>query len=117
MKRLPDWPARLAAVLREAERRPFDDARWNCGRFVLACVEAMTGQRPSWRAAPTLEAMAASAGFPPIAPALARPGDAVMAPDPDRLGIVVTAGRAVFVGPRGLLHIPAASCAAAWRIG
>lgn len=117
MTRLPDWSARLAAVLHAAENRPFDDARWNCARFVLACIEAMTGQRPSWHTAPTLEAMAASAGFQPILPSFTRPGDAVMAPGPDRLGVAVEAGRAAFIGPRGLLHAPITTCSVAWRIG
>ena len=43
MARMPDWPARLAALLAAVEARPFDAHRWNCGRFALASVEACTG--------------------------------------------------------------------------
>jgi len=45
--RLADWPERLAALVSAAEHRPFDAARWNCGRFAMAAVVACTGQRPS----------------------------------------------------------------------
>lgn len=117
MIRVPDWPSRLSATLRDAERRPFDDIRWNCGRFVLACIEACTGIKPVWRSLPTLEQTADSAGFQRIPAAFAAIGDVVLARDPDRLGVVIMAGEAAFVSMRGLIRIPAASCATAWRIG
>jgi len=116
MSRLPDWHARLAALLAAAETRPFHAHRWNCGRFAAAAVEAMTGARPHPRILPTLEAMADSAGFPRIPPAFARAGDVVLAGDPPRLGVVVDGGRAAFVGPRGLVRVPLTTCAIAWRI-
>ena len=114
--RLPDWPERLAALITAAEHRPFDAARWNCGRFALATVMATTGRRPAWRSLPTLEAKADSAGFPRIPPAFARAGDVVLAGDPPRLGAVVDGGRAAFVGPRGLVRISLTECTTAWRI-
>ena len=117
MARLPDWPARLAALLAAAETRPFPAHRWNCGRFALAAVEACIGRRPAWRSRASLEATADSAGFPRIPPAFARPGDVVLAGDPPRLGVVVDGGRAAFVGPRGLIRAPLTICATAWRIG
>jgi hypothetical protein len=115
--RRPDWPGRLAALLSAAEARPFDAHRWNCGRFALAAVEAVTGTRLRVRVLPDLEATADSAGFPRIPAAFARTGDVVLASDPPRLGVVVDGGRAAFVGPRGLLRSPLTACAIAWRIG
>nr|WP_229678223.1 hypothetical protein [Caldovatus sediminis] len=108
---------RLAALLSAVDTRPFDAHRWNCGRFALAAVEAVTGERPAFRVQPDLVATADSAGFPRVAPLLARMGDVVLAPDPDRLGVVLDAGRAAFVGPRGLLRAPLTACTTAWRIG
>ena len=116
MARLPDWPARLAALLAAVETRPFDARCWNCGRFALASVEACTGARMRIRMHPSLEATADSAGFPRVPPAFARPGDVVLAYDPPRLGVVVDGGRAAFVGPRGLIRAPLTACTLAWRI-
>ncbi len=116
MARRPDWPARLAALLAAAEARPFDALRWNCGRFALAAVEAVTGTTPRLRILPDLEATADSAGFPRLPPAFARAGDVVLAGEPPRLGVVVEGGRAAFVGPRGLVRAPLTACTTAWRI-
>jgi len=116
MARRLDWHARLAALLAAAETRPFHAHRWNCGRFALAAVEAVTGNKPRIRVLPDLEATADSAGFPRIPPAFARAGDVVLAGDPPRLGVVVDGGRAAFVGPRGLVRAPLTACMTAWRI-
>ena len=116
-QRRADWAVRLAALLSAAEARAFDARHWNCASFALAAVEAVTGTKPSVRVLPCLAASADSAGFPRIAPAFARPGDVVLAGDPPRLGVVVEAGRAVFVGPKGLTHAPLTECSIAWRIG
>lgn len=115
--RHPDWVARLAALLREAEARAFDVRHWNCAIFALAAVEAVTGQRPRVRLLPSLSASADSAGFLRVAPLLARMGDVALAPDPDRLGVVLDAGRVAFVGPRGLIRAPVTLCTIAWRVG
>jgi hypothetical protein len=115
--RRPDWAVRLAALLSAAEARPFDLRQWNCASFALAAVEAVTGNKPSVKVLPCLAASADSAGFPRIAPAYARTGDIVLAGDAPRLGVMVEAGRAAFVGHRGLTHAPLTSCATAWRIG
>ena len=115
--RRTDWAIRLAAVLSAAEARPFDARHWNCASFALAAVQAVTGTRPKVKIHPSLEASADSTGFPRIAPAYARAGDIVLAGDPPRLGVVVEAGRAVFVGPKGLTHAPLTECSIAWRIG
>jgi hypothetical protein len=115
--RRTDWALRLAALLSATETRAFDARHWNCASFALAAVEAVTGSKPSVKVLPSLESSADSAGFPRIAPAFAQPGDIVLASDPPRLGVVVEAGRAVFVGPKGLTHAPLTSCITAWRIG
>jgi len=114
--RHPDWAARLGALLLEAEARAFDARHWNCALFALAAVEAVTGQRPRVRVLPSLLASADSAGFPRVPPLLARAGDVALAPDPDRFGVVLDAGRVAFVGPRGLLRFPITACTHAWRI-
>ena len=115
--RLPDWPERLAAVITAAEHRPFDAARWNCGRFAMAAVVACTGRRPSWQHRSSLVEMADTAGFPRVAVPFARTGEAALAADPERLGVVLDAGRTAFVGPAGLLRLPITTCAIAWRVG
>jgi len=115
--RLLDWPERLAELIAAAEHRPFDAARWNCGRFAMAAVIACTGQRPSWQHRSSLVEMADTAGFPRVPAPFARAGDVVLAADPDRLGVVLDAGRVAFVGPAGLLRAPITACAIAWRVG
>jgi hypothetical protein len=115
--RRADWAMRLAALLSAAEARAFDARHWSCASFAIAAVEAVTGNKPSVKILPCLAASADSAGFPRIAPAFARAGDIVLAGDPPRLGVVVEAGRAVFVGPKGLTHAPLTECSIAWRIG
>ena len=117
MSRLPDWPERLAALITAAEHRPFDAARWNCARFALAAVVACTGQRPAWQHRPSLAEMADTAGCPRVPVPFARAGDVVLAADPDRLGVVLDAGRAAFVGPAGLLRLPITACTIAWKVG
>lgn len=121
MARVPDWPARLAAVLAAAENRPFDAHRWNCAGFAMAAIEACTGARPAVRVLPDLEASADTAGFRRVPPVLAGAGDVVLGGggregDPPRLGVVVACGRAAFVGARGLVREPVTDCRAAWRI-
>ena len=116
-QRRADWAVRLAALLSAAEARAFDARHWNCASFALAAVEAVTGTKPSVRVLPCLAASADSTGFPRIAQAFARAGDIVLAGDPPRLGVVVEAGRAAFVGPRGLTTAAITECDTAWRIG
>ncbi len=115
--RRTDWALRLAALMSAAEARAFDTRHWNCASFALAAVEAVTGHKPSVRVLPCLAASADSAGFPRIAPAYARAGDIVLVGDPPRLGVVVEAGRAAFVGLHGLTTAAITTCNTAWRIG
>jgi len=115
--RRTDWPERLAALITAAEHRPFDAARWNCGRFAMAAVVASTGRRPSWQHRPCWAEMADTAGYPRVPVPFARAGDVVLAEGPDRLGVVLDAGRVAFVGPVGLLRLPITACTIAWRVG
>jgi hypothetical protein len=101
----------LAEELRAGERAAM------AASFALAAVEAVTGNKPSVKVLPCLAASADSAGFPRIKPAFARAGDIVLAGDPPRLGVVVEAGRAAFVGPRGLTTAAITECEITWRIG
>lgn len=117
MNRVPDWPDRLAALITASEQRPFDAARWNDGRLALAAVVACTGQRPSWQHRPTLAAMADTAGSARVPVPFARAGDVMLAADPERLGVVLDAGRVAFVGPAGLVRLPITACTIAWRVG
>ena len=117
MNRLPDWPERLAALITAAEHRPFDAARWNCGRFAMAAVVACTGQRPAWQHRSTLAAMADTASYPRVPVSFALSGDVVLASGPDRLGVLLDAGRVAFVGPAGLVRFPITACTIAWRVG
>lgn len=116
-RRRTDWAVRLAALLSAAEARAFDARHWNCASFALAAVETVTGHKPSVHVLPSLAASTDSAGFPRIAPTYARPGDIVLAGGPPRLGVVVEAGRAAFVGPKGLTTAAITECEIAWRIG
>jgi hypothetical protein len=104
-------------LVNAAEHRPFDAARWNCGRFAMAAVVACTAQRVSWQHRSSLEETADTAGFPRVPVPFARAGDVVLAADPDCFGVVLGAGRAAFVGPAGLLRVPITTCAVAGRIG
>jgi len=116
-QRRADWATRLTALLSAAEARAFDARHWNCASFAIAAVKAVTGHKPRVRVLPCLAASADSAGFPRIAPAFARAGDVVLAGDPKRLGVVVEAGRAAFVGTHGLTTAAITECSIAWRIG
>jgi hypothetical protein len=83
----------------------------------MAAVVACTGQRPRWQHRPNLAAMADTAGCPRVPVPFARAGDVVLAADPDRLGVVLDAGRVAFVGPAGLVRVPITACTTAWRVG
>jgi hypothetical protein len=117
VNRLPDWPERLAALITAAEHRPFDATRWNCGRFAMAAVVASMGRRPSWQHRSSLAEMADTAGFPRVPVPFTRAGDVVLAADPDRLGVVLDAGRVAFVGSAGLHRLPITACTISWRVG
>lgn len=40
---LPDWPDRLAAVIRSSQDQPFEWGKHDCALWTSSCVEAMTG--------------------------------------------------------------------------
>lgn len=43
MRRLPDWPQRLAAAIEAARLAPFAWGRHDCALFALDCIDAQTG--------------------------------------------------------------------------
>ncbi len=83
----------------------------------MAAVVACMGQRPAWQHRPSLAEMADTAGFPRVPVPFARAGDVVLAAEPDRLGVVLDAGRVAFVSPAGLIRLPITACTIAWRVG
>lgn len=99
LQRRHDWPERLAAVITDHQRRPFEWGRCDCATLWLAAVETMTGVNcaaglPPWysraSAMRTLKVARAAnmigfiaARLPEIAPAEAGRGDLVYACDPE----------------------------------
>lgn len=134
MKRLEDWPARLAAAIEGARRRPFSWGSADCCTFAADVVQAMTGVdlAASFRgrysthaeavavlgARGGLEAVVGSVLGEPLPTALlARRGDVVMARTEAGPALGVCEGaRAWFTAPRGLTAMRLAACAAAWRV-
>jgi hypothetical protein len=138
MKRLPDWPQRLAALLDDALNRPF--AWWDndCVTFAAADVEAMTGMTPlqglsRWEnARGAVRALRAEGGFEAavtarlgsaVSPLLARRGDIVLMPHHAARGRWPGA-LAVCFGDRcgapshdRLVLRPLADAALCWRVG
>ncbi len=72
---------------------------------------------PGWQYYPSLAAMADTAGYPRVLVPFSRTGAMVLAANPDRLSVVLDAGRAAFVGPAGLVRLPITACTIAWRVG
>jgi len=95
MKRLPDWPARLAALMDETLGLPFAWGRHDCVTFAARAVLAVTGEdhlqgTPQWvNARAAARALQAMGGFeaavskrlgPPVSILQARRGDLVLMP-------------------------------------
>lgn len=133
MPRLKDWPSRLDAVLAKARSRPFEWGAQDCCLFAADDVEACTGvdHAALWRGSYSdaagglellerlggLRALAGKVG-PSIRPTLAGAGDIGLAELEGRESLVVHSGQVWLGAARsGLLIIPAASVASAWRVG
>lgn len=129
MARLPDWEARLSAVLAEWSTRRF---RWDgdCARFAAATVIAVTGEDPladlRGRYRTRREAMAIleekpmearlDAMFPRVPIGLAQRGDIALL-DAMALGCVI-GGDARGFGPDGVMDLmPRAEWLGAWGVG
>lgn len=114
--RVSGWEGRLAAVLKDAARRPFDARHWNCARFAHACAEAVAGRAlPAvWKG--SLEE-SADAVLPRIRPAFARRGDIVLAAVPaPSLGVCLGARAAFVAKDGGLLTRPMGEVSLAWAV-
>lgn len=133
--RLPDWPERLAAYLRQDHR--FSWTGTNCGQFAAGAVQAMTGidVGAEFRGARTkreqlailrrvaggdVEAAATMIGGQPLPSVLmAMRGDVVSVPAPDGAALGICTGRdvAILSPDLGVVRVPLAVCRKAWRTG
>lgn len=136
MQRLPDWPERLAALIKAASGRPFFLGAWDCAHFASDACLAITGHDPlaRWRGAyaseadlralarqtecASVEAWADMAIGARVEIKRARRGDWVLAPPPDERALGVCLGAlSAFVSDAGLAMKPTLPCLAAWPIG
>ena len=141
MRRLDDWPSRLAACIEAARCRPFVWGEHDCCLFACDCVAAMTGVDPAARfrggygdaagarqalrryggggLLETVARLARGHGCPELPPLSAGRGDLVLLPGrgagPDGLGVCVGA-RALVATPGGLRAVPARHWRRAWKI-
>lgn len=144
-RRPADWPLLLAAVIADAERRPFAWGRHDCCTWAADVVLAITMQDPladlrgRWSTADEAAALLAELGGlqqavtdrlgqPMPYPALVQRGDVVMvAADPAATGgmrhALAVCGGHVLLGPglRGLARVPMfgdgpSPALVAWRV-
>ena len=133
--RLPDWSARLSAVVDEVAGRPFSwEAGWVCVHWVDLAVERMTGvpdalglyrdgfwsEQEAWAMLAAHDGSLRAAcrrvfGTERVGP-FARRGDVAMLRGRRSIGICLGA-TAAFVGEAGLERVPMAECPAAFPLG
>lgn len=134
MRRVEDWPQRLAAHIEKARERAFSFGENDCCLFVSDWIHACTGEdfaaafrgRYATRAQAVallgarggLEAVVTAAlGAPLSTPMLAQRGDVVMVATDEGPALGVCDGAvAWFVGPKGLAEMPMAQWTKAWRV-
>jgi hypothetical protein len=135
--RLPDWEARLAALIEAVRDRPYQIGKWDCAQFCGAAVEAVLGDNP---AAPfrgryrnrrqgirllpgrrfKLRGFLTNLFGPPVAPLFLRRGDIAMMGT--AIGVRWGAGL-LFVGAdagadrEGLVYRPVEDARCGWRVG
>jgi hypothetical protein len=137
--RVENWPSRLNDVIQAAEGRPFSWGDWDCGAFVGACVEAVTGSNPmqpfagQWDSETgMLRALAAgyggsleqfwtaALGGDPVPVVMAGRGDVVLVQDDDGVtasGIVDLSGeRVACLSLDGLEFARLSAAIAAWKV-
>lgn len=129
VKRRPDWPERLAALITERRAQPFVWGVHDCCLFAADVVKAMTGHDP---AAPyrgtystqegAAKVLANAGGVFALVDAtlghgqripvrLAKRGDLVFVDTEQGVAVgVVTSDHAVFAAPDGLTQMPLSRC-------
>lgn len=134
MRRVANWPSRLAALVEEVRLRPFAWGKHDCCLWAASAVEAITSMDPAidlrgtYRSAKSalaileslggLEAVGAWCG-PEIEVAFASIGDIglVMWPDGTR-SLAVSAGHSwMCAGETGLVNLPLQTASHAWGVG
>lgn len=135
MMRTPNWPLRLTTYLEAARDLPFAWGRHDCATWAFDLRRDLTGGEDvaaQWRGRYTtalgaqrvmrklgwsdLEAMGRDLlGAPLATPLLAQRGDLVLGGEDPAFGVCAGA-RAVFISPAGLVQLPLARCALAWRV-
>jgi len=132
--RIQDWPERLDAFIKAAEKRPFCWGEFDCALFAADCVFALTGidhaadyrgkyaeERGALRLvkkAGGLAAIATKALGQPIPLFSAQRGDVVLLKQPEiGMTLGICCGRfCAFAGPEGLIMVPHEKCALAWKV-
>lgn len=131
MKRLEDWPERLAAYVDAHRDTPFRWGQNDCATFAAGAVEAITGhpmEVPIVESAQDYARFVADLGAlrehvtdhlgePLASPAFAQRGDVVLllVDGRDSLGVCIGAQVAA-PGPTGLLVVPLSRASTAWRV-
>ena len=135
MARTPNWPLRLTTCLEAARDLPFAWGRHDCATWAFDLRRDLTGGEDvaaQWRGRYStalgaqrvmrklgwsdLEAMGRDLlGAPLTTPLLAQRGDLVLGGEDPAFGVCAGA-RAVFISPAGLVQLPLARCALAWRV-
>jgi hypothetical protein len=133
--RVCGWVSLLTARLEAAGDRPFAWGSHDCATWAFDLRRDLTGGADvaaDWRGRYTtplgaqrvmrrlgwhdLEAMGRDLlGDPRATPLLAQRGDIVLGGEDPAFGICAGA-RAAFVAPQGLVQLPLAACALAWRV-
>ena len=132
--RLPDWPARFAALVARAHRTPFAWGGQDCCLWAADSALALTGQDPAadlrgtyttaagaWHALRSvggLRGAASRGGVLLPGPAYAIDGDVAIVQGAARRGLAVhVAGLWMCATERGLYALPAAAARCAWGVG
>lgn len=132
--RLPDWRARLAAVVAAAHRQPFVWGRHDCCLWAADAVRAVTGQDPAHdlrgrydtanaalqalRGIGGLRGAGARMGAPLAGPLLAQDGDIGLVHDGRRPMLAVSvSGLWLCAATPGLHPLPMAAASAVWGVG
>lgn len=129
MPRLPDWPARMRALIADRLHMPFEWGKHDCALFAADAVVAQTGIDPAedlrgLNARRAMRVVRANGGLAALATrALGEPGDLV---GPGDIVLCENGGREVLAvfngslalapGATGLVGMPPSSARAAWRV-